>query len=174
MRNLSMKKFGTPTAAGPGVAIEAVGLLGVGVPLRRGRGRAGTVVTTGDWRWTTGATFLHPRPEVEPEVMQPLADWLFFLVGLRDLCRCLGAAVAAGVAVVPLVGAAVGAAAGVSVGDAITVFTGEGNGSGELVGSAVGSALAVGDGVTGGATVSVAVGVGVGSSARAWAPRRAA
>src|SRR3954471_13251209 len=30
MRNLSMKKFGTPTGAGPGVASEKVGLLGVG------------------------------------------------------------------------------------------------------------------------------------------------
>ena len=30
MRNLSMKKFGTPTAAGPGWASEKVGLLGAG------------------------------------------------------------------------------------------------------------------------------------------------
>jgi hypothetical protein len=33
IRNLSMKKFGTPTRAGPGVASEKVGLETAGVPL---------------------------------------------------------------------------------------------------------------------------------------------
>src|SRR4051795_1817242 len=42
IRNLSMKKFGTPTAAGPTVASETVGLLGVGVPFERVRGRGGS------------------------------------------------------------------------------------------------------------------------------------
>ena len=32
MRNLSMKKFGTPIGAGPGSASESVGLLTVGWP----------------------------------------------------------------------------------------------------------------------------------------------
>jgi hypothetical protein len=33
MRNFSMKKFGTPIAAGPGMASEKPGLDGVGMPL---------------------------------------------------------------------------------------------------------------------------------------------
>jgi hypothetical protein len=36
-----MKKFGTPIAAAPGVASETLGLLDVGVPFERVRGRAG-------------------------------------------------------------------------------------------------------------------------------------
>ena len=41
MRNLSMKKFGTPIGAGPGVASEKPGFAGVGVPSARSVG-AGT------------------------------------------------------------------------------------------------------------------------------------
>ncbi len=33
MRNFSMKKFGTPIGAGPGVASEKLGFAGVGMPL---------------------------------------------------------------------------------------------------------------------------------------------
>ena len=48
MRNLSMKKFGTPTAAGPGVASDTVGLVGAGLPSERVSG----AVWTG---WIAGA-----------------------------------------------------------------------------------------------------------------------
>ena len=38
MRNFSMKKFGTPIGAGPGVESEKLGLAGVGMPFDRKAG----------------------------------------------------------------------------------------------------------------------------------------
>src|SRR5690242_8279116 len=61
MRNFSMKKFGTPGSAGPGVATERVGSLGVGVPsgLRTGGG-AGVDVAAGR-RSSPDRTWALPR-----------------------------------------------------------------------------------------------------------------
>ena len=78
MRNLSMKKFGTPIAAGPGVASETVGLLGAGVPFERVRGRAGRgVVFFGaggaSTRWSP-RSLSESHPEVEVEVLSFLLE----------------------------------------------------------------------------------------------------
>src|SRR3954463_8975602 len=91
IRNLSMKKFGTPTAAGPTVASETVGLLGVGVPFERVRGRVGSGAGFGaggaSTRCPPRSLFEpHPTLEVEPllivldafELRQP-SPWSAFL-----------------------------------------------------------------------------------------------
>src|SRR4051812_9866835 len=127
IRNLSMKKFGTPTAAGPTVASETVGLLGVGVPFERVRGRVGSGAGFGadfgaggaSTRWSPRRRFKpHPPLEVEAlplllevfELRQP-SPWSAWLARLR-LCARGRSGVAVGVAA----GASVmGAAAGVLV-----------------------------------------------------------
>src|SRR3954462_13812123 len=48
MRNLSMKKFGTPIGAAPGVAREKLGFAGVGTPSGRRTGRRGPTVGGGE------------------------------------------------------------------------------------------------------------------------------
>src|SRR5689334_20362022 len=79
MRNLSMKKFGTPIAAGPGSAGVKVGFAGVGVPSARCSGPVGSAATgvaaagsvagvSAFWRR------VHPRPAVEAdEVTTPMS-----------------------------------------------------------------------------------------------------
>jgi hypothetical protein len=49
MRNLSMKKFGTPIGAAPGSAIDVVGLAIVGSPPRRARASAARRAPAGSW-----------------------------------------------------------------------------------------------------------------------------
>src|SRR3954453_305190 len=66
MRNLSMKKFGTPIRAGPGVASEKVGFVGAGEPsvlFRRGVG----TTTGGDFGVAGFGATEQFRPEVEVE-----------------------------------------------------------------------------------------------------------
>src|SRR3954447_25752000 len=54
MRKWSMKKFGTPICAGPGVASENVGLAGVGAP-------SGRLGGAGAGLWGAGST--RPAPD---------------------------------------------------------------------------------------------------------------
>src|SRR3954469_1364064 len=77
MRNLSMKKFGTPIGAAPGVAREKFGFAGVGTPSGRRTGRR--VPTAGGWgrrgvcerRWVCERACVwrraHPEALVERE-----------------------------------------------------------------------------------------------------------
>src|SRR3954467_10300119 len=85
IRNLSMKKFGTPMAAGPGDAIEAVGFVGAGMPLDRVSGRVGTGVVAGRFWRATGPAFLHPLVEVE--VLPSWTHRLARVVCLARSCR---------------------------------------------------------------------------------------
>src|SRR5689334_14488440 len=76
MRNLSMKKFGTPIGAGPGVESEKVGFDGAGEPsafVVAGVGAAGSVCAGSVWAGFD-ACFLQSRPEVEVEPQPFLTD----------------------------------------------------------------------------------------------------
>src|SRR4051812_42638890 len=119
-----MKKFGTPTGAGPTVASETGGLLGVGVPFERGGGRGGSGARLGAGGASTRCSprrcfESHPLLEVEslPFLLEAFelrqsSPWSAFLARLR-LCVVRGrSGVAVGVAA-GAAGAAVGAAAGV-------------------------------------------------------------
>src|SRR3954451_18597001 len=63
MRNLSMKKFGTPIRAGPGMASEKVGFEGAGEPSGLLSFGAGTTVGGS----VVGGAVEQSRPEVEVE-----------------------------------------------------------------------------------------------------------
>src|SRR4051812_9333587 len=108
MRNFSMKKFGTPGSAGPGVATERVGSLGVGVPsgLRRAGGAAGVAVAAGR-RSSPERTWALPRrfPRARGGCAAPPPS-----------AGAVGTAVGVAVAVGVCVGSAVGAGVGVGVG----------------------------------------------------------
>ena len=120
MRNFSMKKFGTPGSAGPGVATERVGSLGVGVPsgLRAG-GAAGVAVAAGR-RSSPERTWALPRrfPRARCCCAAPPPP------SAGAVGTAVGVAVAAGVCV----GSAVGAGVSVGVGVAVVVVTGVGTG----------------------------------------------
>src|SRR3954451_13543901 len=194
MRNLSMKKFGTPPFAGPGGANEQVGFVGAGEPLALVSFGAGTGVTTG-----AGAdgTLRHPEVEVEVQTLtRPVLTLERFASLLVRTCFLRGVAVAVAVAVevgaAVVVDVAVGAAVCVSVGAGVCVVVSFGASVGASVAVSVGACVGVSTGAAGvlsAATmvaigVSVAIGVelaeavivavGVGSSALAGIPRRAA
>jgi hypothetical protein len=162
MRNLSMKKFGTPTRAGPGVASEKVGFEGAGEPSGLESFGAGTTVGA-----SVGFGFgaaEQSRPEVEVEwsclpqtLVEPLRPPCTFVCTPAPAWEPLvapwpdwpGVAVACGVAVDVADGAAPGVADCVGAGLTV-VCTGEG----------IGDAVAVLEGVGAGVEVDVCVGAG--------------
>ena len=169
MRNLSMKKFGTPTRAGPGVASEKVGFETAGLP--SGFASFGAGVRR---RWCesslSSTSIPQPRREVEGEVLpvspsqSPASEFFRFL--RSELVS------PAGVGVAVLVGVAV--AVGSGVGTVVSTGEGKGVGSAEAVGVAVGVPAGVFAGATvavgAGSVIGVAAGAGgVGSGVGAWA-----
>src|SRR3954447_7192033 len=104
MRNFSMKKFGTPGSAGPGVATERVGSLGVGVPsgLRAG-GAVGVAVAAGrrsspERTWALPRRF--PRARGGCAAPPPSAGAVGTAVGVAvAVGGCVGPAGGAGVRV---------------------------------------------------------------------------
>src|SRR3954469_20144588 len=69
MRNLSMKKFGTPIGAAPGVAREKLGFAEVGTPFGRRVGRGvSTVSALGGFDGARVWTRAHSEAVVEGEV----------------------------------------------------------------------------------------------------------
>src|SRR5215213_6091465 len=71
MRNLSMKKFGTPIGAAPGVAREKLGFAGVGTPSGRRTGRRVSTVGVCERAWVRERPWVrrgaHPEVVVETE-----------------------------------------------------------------------------------------------------------
>ena len=153
-----MKKSGTPTLAGPGIATERVGLVAAGLPFEFVSFGTCTAV-----RFGFGVSaFTHPRVEVEVEAlrvsfsMQTRAGRAgFFGAGL------FGAGVEVAVAVPVGAGVAVEVSTGVCVGVCVCV----GVWSGACVAVSVGAAVAVSVGACIGACVAVMVGTGVDSAA---------
>src|SRR3954447_18360852 len=86
MRNLSMKKFGTPMRAGPGVASAKVGFVRADAPVEVVSFGAGTLTSalcSFARSLIFGPCVLHSRPEVEVEHFLVSTDFSSTLTFLR-------------------------------------------------------------------------------------------